>query len=105
MSIIAIGEECSIEVYKIIGAKTFCISKINNNTINTLLKLLEKGNVIIIEESLYKKIKSSLKGLRSFKRENIFIVVPSIGRRETERLKELNEILSLAMGVELKWVR
>ncbi len=102
MGIAAIGEDASIEVYSLIGADVLFISKFDDTTLHKILELLMKHKIVIIEEAVYKKLSMLLKE-RSHK--NIFIIVPTLKKEETNRLESLNKKLSLAMGVELKWVR
>jgi len=105
MSIVALGVDRSIEALKILGVKVYLLSKgIEEQEKAEAIDLILKSRVVIIEEEIYNVISNMLEQILSgVKRPPLLIVVPSLRNRKTTRIQELYELVSKAVGVELKW--
>jgi len=105
LSIVAIGSDIGIEALKIIGAKILIISDVRDEEeLSKIYGSVIESKAVIIESSLYEALRSDLENIIStLPSPPLIVVVPSFAMRETSRLRELHERVSLAVGVKLKW--
>jgi len=105
VSIVAIGSDASIESLKILGSKILLVKDIRNkDELMQVYSTILNSRAVIIEEEIYKSISSDLKNILSnMSRPPLLIIVPNFNRPETDRLREIHEQISLAIGVKLKW--
>jgi len=105
LTIVAIGSDISIESLKILGARILLVKDIENkDELAQIYSTILDSRAVIIEEELYKVVSSDLENILStMSRPPLLIVVPNFKKPETDRLKELHERISLAIGVKLKW--
>ena len=109
VSIVAIGRDKSIEVLKGVGIDVYIVDEesIKKDEIKAkITEALLTAKVVILEEDVREYLKDVLNQIvDKVKKELPIIVVPNIKKEETGRLIKLRELISKAIGVELKWKR
>ncbi|RLE77235.1 MAG: hypothetical protein DRJ56_02750 [Thermoprotei archaeon] len=104
--LVVVGRDRSVESYRLIGASVIQLKELDEEGLAVVLEALVDCKVMLVEEELYEALLHSLKSRGVEVGEGTVIApIPSMAKGETRRLERLNELLSRAVGVELKWVR
>jgi len=107
LSIAAIGSSKLVESFSIIGARTVIVDDPKSEEgLAKVMEAIANYKTVIIEEEVYSNVKEKLESVLSGMRyPPLIVVVPDLKNRGTSRLKDLHELLSVAVGVRLKWPR
>jgi len=98
--IIAVGRSKSLELLRILGVEVRCVE---DKDFKCLSEEIRGSKAVIIEEDVYREYEDSIKRLfKDMKYPPLVVVIPGREGRETERLKDIYNMLSVAMGVKLK---
>lgn len=105
MSIAAIGLSKLVESFSIIGAKAVIIDDPKSEEgLAKIMETIANYKTVIIEEEVYANVKEKLESILSGMRyPPLIVVVPDLKNRGTSRLKDLYELLYVAVGVRLRW--
>lgn len=107
MSVVAIGASETIDPLRLLG---FEIVKVNGkpspDEIEAIVAKILENRVALVEGEIYSYVKDRLSQVMSVMKEPpLVVVIPSSEKASTNRLEELYNKLSLAVGVRLKWVK
>ncbi len=101
----AIGTSAAVEVLEVLGFSVVKVPKIlPRYYVEDIMGKILESKIAILEEEIYLQLREKLgQVLRMIRRPPMVIVVPSFEKPETGRLEELHNVVSLAVGVQLKW--
>lgn len=107
MSIIAIGSSPGIESLRLLGFDVIKVpEKLSKETEDEVLAKVLGSKAVFVEGEIYASIRKRLKEIISVIQEPpLIVVIPGSEKGETYRLEELYNMISLAIGVQLKWKR
>ncbi len=105
MSVVAIGSSPAIDSLKLLGFKIYKVrGKIDKEAEAEILSKILESKAVVLEGEIYATLRSKIKELVEAAAEPpLLVVVPSTEKSETYRLEELYNLISLAVGVQLKW--
>ncbi len=105
MSIIAIGSSPGIDSLRLLGFDVVKVpEKVSKETEDEILSSVLGSKAVLIEGEIYRTLRKRLKEILSVIQEPpLIVVIPGSGKGETYRLEELYNMISLAIGVQLKW--
>ncbi len=105
MSIVAIGSSPAIDSLKLLGFKVYKVRKrLDKDAESEVLEKILESRAVILEGEIYAALRDKLKQILEAAAEPpLIVVVPSSEKSETYRLEELYNMISLAVGVQLKW--
>ncbi len=98
--LIAIGRSGNVHSLKVLGIRVISLDEVDSHT---LMERIREASAVIIEEDVYKEYEDRIKRVfKEMRYPPLIILVPGFGKTKTERLKDLYETLSTAVGVKLK---
>ncbi len=105
MSVIAIGSSPAIDSLKLLGFKVFKVrGKIDKEAETEIMSKILESRAVVLEGEIYAALRDKIRELVEAAAEPpLLVVVPSSEKSETYRLEELYNMISLAVGVQLKW--
>lgn len=105
MSIIAVGSSPRIDSLMLLGFDVVKVpEKMSKEVEDEVLSRILGSKAVFIEGEIYRALSKRMKEILSVVQEPpLIVVVPGSGRGETYRLEELYNMISLAVGVQLKW--
>jgi len=99
--LLAVGKGKELESLRVLGVRVILLDE--ESDVRKVLEEILRSRAVVIEEDLYREMRSKLRrALEGVKYPPLVVVVPSPGREGTERLKDLYNLLSMAVGVKLK---
>ncbi len=105
--LVAIGTSGGIEILNMLGFEVIMVPEtLTKDKARDITGRILTSRITIIEEEIYKALKNDLKQLLALsKKPPLLVVIPSPEKGETYRLEELYNMISRAVGVQLKWRR
>ncbi|QOJ79533.1 hypothetical protein IG193_03485 [Infirmifilum lucidum] len=107
MSVVAIGATETVDPLRLLGFEIVKVSgKPSPDEIEAIVSKILENRVALVEGEIYSYVKDRLSQVMAVMKEPpLVVVIPSSEEVSTNRLEELYNKLSLAVGVRLKWVK
>ncbi len=107
MSIAVYATSRGLDCLRMVGADFHLLEGVEERELKrAVVGGLERYEVLLIEEELYERVKGAIRlKMEELKKPPLIVVIPSIQKPRTRRLNELYKLLSVAVGVRLRWVK
>ncbi|HFC49672.1 MAG TPA: hypothetical protein ENJ59_02960, partial [Thermofilum sp.] len=105
MRVIAVGSSFEIDALSMLGFDVMKMPELlSEDDIHHVLGRILTSRLVVLEEDVYVQVKERLREiLETARRPPLVVVVPTLKRGETYRLEELQNMITRAVGVRLKW--
>lgn len=107
LSVTAIGSTETVEPLRLLGFDVIRVhGGLSQEDVEMIVSKILESRVALVENEIYSTVKDRLRQVLPLVKEPpLLVVIPSSEKASTGRLEELYNMLSLAVGVRLKWVK